>query len=124
MADMNSALQIKRLRQCGHIGRIGIHLISLIRLGRAAMPPAIMGDHPIAFGEKIEELVIPFVRCERPAMMKHEGLGIPRSPVFVKKPDTVRYSYEICHHLSFFCWRDRKSTRLNSSHVKISYAVF
>src|SRR5215475_6294595 len=22
------------------------------------------------------------------------------------------------------CWRDRKSTRLNSSHVKISYAVF
>src|SRR5690554_7489772 len=22
------------------------------------------------------------------------------------------------------CWRDRKSTRLNSSHVRISYAVF
>src|SRR5690606_41523283 len=25
---------------------------------------------------------------------------------------------------SFLRWRDRKSTRLNSSHVKISYAVF
>src|SRR5690606_39541337 len=23
-----------------------------------------------------------------------------------------------------YCWEDRKSTRLNSSHVKISYAVF
>src|SRR5690606_41043479 len=28
------------------------------------------------------------------------------------------------HHRSRWCPRDRKSTRLNSSHVKISYAVF
>src|SRR5690606_39421623 len=27
-------------------------------------------------------------------------------------------------HGSIVAWRDRKSTRLNSSHVKISYAVF
>src|SRR5438067_8635131 len=27
------------------------------------------------------------------------------------------------HHFELF-WRDRKSTRLNSSHVSISYAVF
>src|SRR5690606_39822630 len=26
--------------------------------------------------------------------------------------------------ISYFRWPDRKSTRLNSSHVKISYAVF
>src|SRR5947209_8953565 len=25
---------------------------------------------------------------------------------------------------SFWCWQDRKSTRLNSSHANISYAVF
>src|SRR5690349_24012696 len=34
-------------------------------------------------------------------------------------PDPVR---EIDEHLAL--WRDRKSTRLNSSHVEISYAVF
>src|SRR5207253_7803699 len=29
-----------------------------------------------------------------------------------------------CRRRSRACWRDRKSTRLNSSHVAISYAVF
>src|SRR3712207_8982890 len=28
------------------------------------------------------------------------------------------------HHLGFNTWKDRKSTRLNSSHANISYAVF
>src|SRR5690606_39490723 len=34
------------------------------------------------------------------------------------EPERIEQVARICHHL------DRKSTRLNSSHVKISYAVF
>src|SRR5436309_10733139 len=39
--------------------------------------------------------------------------------------DTLRRQYENCAaYKPVECLRDRKSTRLNSSHVKISYAVF
>src|SRR3712207_8092529 len=31
---------------------------------------------------------------------------------------------DLASRLSFFLWRDRKSTPLNSSHANISYAVF
>src|SRR5258707_11915712 len=51
----------------------------------------------------------------------------PRSTLF---PYTTlfRSGWDLCTNL-FFCpgpipWRDRKSTRLNSSHANISYAVF
>src|SRR6267378_7133594 len=52
----------------------------------------------------------------------HDALPICHMPVpvtFVKRPRaTIRLSHEKDHVA------DRKSTRLNSSHVEISYAVF
>src|SRR5690606_41478991 len=38
--------------------------------------------------------------------------------------ETSLSTFGIGKDLSILGWRDRKSTRLNSSHVKISYAVF
>src|SRR5438309_4289456 len=43
--------------------------------------------------------------------------GAPNTPGKAEKLTT--YSEFLC-----FAWRDRKSTRLNSSHSSISYAVF
>src|SRR5690606_41346590 len=42
-----------------------------------------------------------------------------RAPLPLSVPSANRYAGGLCSR-----WGDRKSTRLNSSHVKISYAVF
>src|SRR5690606_40761608 len=47
----------------------------------------------------------------------HAGFGVPPASAFA--PCACTRSEEICLRSA-----DRKSTRLNSSHVKISYAVF
>src|SRR5690606_31363496 len=63
-----------------------------------------------------------------PSILGHEGAGIVREVgrdvTTVKPGDHVipLYTPE-CRHCKT-CLSDRKSTRLNSSHVKISYAVF
>src|SRR5207302_10565782 len=59
----------------------------------------------------------------RPAAMK----GVQRSFEFVgriKAVETVQLRARVEGFLDKVQFRDRKSTRLNSSHVKISYAVF
>src|SRR5690606_39415134 len=40
----------------------------------------------------------------------------------LRRPFTIAHPFENCIHV--LARQDRKSTRLNSSHVKISYAVF
>src|SRR2546430_17481591 len=47
----------------------------------------------------------------------HDALPILYRPARVQRP---RHRLE----LTWSAWRDRKSTRLNSSHSQISYAVF
>src|SRR5207253_6660560 len=51
--------------------------------------------------------------------------NLPIEPVLNPKGGPMVCQVEIGMNLvSFQAWRDRKSTRLNSSHVAISYAVF
>src|SRR2546426_5755310 len=49
----------------------------------------------------------------------HPGKGVPHQPVIAHRTKS-----EICILCSPPLIRDRKSTRLNSSHLVISYAVF
>src|SRR5690606_41266848 len=61
-----------------------------------------------------------------------EQAGKDKGPIPIKglvngKPYTqtlVKYSGEWRLYINMIMLKDRKSTRLNSSHVKISYAVF
>src|SRR5207302_5033080 len=46
--------------------------------------------------------------------------GYPQSKILILAPTRPL----VLQHAQFFTEQDRKSTRLNSSHVKISYAVF
>src|SRR5690606_39868433 len=48
-----------------------------------------------------------------------------RRPASIGKPLNLHFlAFEEAGHVVNRCPQDRKSTRLNSSHVKISYAVF
>jgi non-heme chloroperoxidase len=49
-----------------------------------AVPAAVMGDDPIAFLKKVEELVIPLVGSQWPTVMKEQRLRIARAPVLVE----------------------------------------
>src|SRR3712207_8234593 len=67
-------------------------------------------------------------RSEAIRMLEHEGLltSVPNRGTFVTRV-TVEDSIAICdvrEELEGLAARDRKSTRLNSSHANISYAVF
>src|SRR5256885_15691646 len=48
----------------------------------------------------------------------------PAKPVSVGRPPRRATRNSLSHRLSRLVRRDRKSTRLNSSHLVISYAVF
>src|SRR5690606_9511546 len=58
-----------------------------------------------------------------PSMKTHSYGGGPFARYMLFRSIFVHTEYEYLSY-EFFETRDRKSTRLNSSHVKISYAVF
>src|SRR5437870_11527441 len=55
----------------------------------------------------------------------HQGGVFHKGPVTVRcTPDCERCHQNTSHRRTCYAESDRKSTRLNSSHVAISYAVF
>jgi hypothetical protein len=66
----------------GDIGRVGIHVVSVRSLGRAAMAAAVVCDHAIAVRQKEHHLAIPVVGTQRPAMVKEQRLAV--SPILVE----------------------------------------
>src|SRR2546428_9056745 len=55
----------------------------------------------------------------------HDALPICRQSAFpTRQPRSTWFSVSASSRRITCCWRDRKSTRLNSSHDQISYAVF
>src|SRR5690606_41083894 len=57
---------------------------------------------------------------EYPKCLGMEWIGMTYHPIHIKNSAFILYHATKIHDIP----RDRKSTRLNSSHVKISYAVF
>src|SRR5690554_7664828 len=52
------------------------------------------------------------------------GDFIHRSPLFFVFSESITSKNRVNTRIKYVVGRDRKSTRLNSSHVRISYAVF
>ena len=48
------------------------------------MATAVMGDHSVAPCQEVEQLGIPVVGAERPAVVEVNGLGVPWPPVFLE----------------------------------------
>ena len=61
MADMDGILEIERLDDLGDVGRVGVHVVAVRRLGRAAVAAAVVGDHAIAVIEEEHHLGVPVV---------------------------------------------------------------
>src|SRR5690606_39309826 len=59
------------------------------------------------------------------AALLNNGLGrYEAAHLWAARADALHHPLHATSVHALVAWRDRKSTRLNSSHVKISYAVF
>src|SRR5690554_7529626 len=97
---------------------------------------AIIDELPLCFGVRERRLLKDPRLLEHPARCLQEELrGIQRRPESLHHRDIElltrlhQRAINIAHHTPHLGWNlgeqlDRKSTRLNSSHVRISYAVF
>src|SRR6202040_1455149 len=87
MANMDGIFQVEMGRESRQVIGIMIHVVAVGGLGRAAVPTAVMGDHPIAMMQEEQHLVIPVVRAERPTMAENYRLSV--TPVLVVDLYTV-----------------------------------
>src|SRR5436309_10684523 len=65
-----------------------------------------------------------FIEIARTLLVEQLGLTLPEMAATQKYPVVVRTEIDYRRAAKLGDRLDRKSTRLNSSHVKISYAVF
>jgi hypothetical protein len=84
MADVDCVRQIQRLCDSKSVGSVVIDVMPFRHLAGASMPAPVMSDDAIPLCEEVKHLRVPVVRAERPAVMEHDGLGVPRAPVLVE----------------------------------------
>src|SRR5262249_2491393 len=78
---MHRLREVERLDELGEVVGVGVEIVALPGLTRAAMAAAVMGDAPVAMRDQKKHLVFKGVRAQRPTMAEDDGL--PRAPVFV-----------------------------------------
>ena len=81
---MHGVAQVQMLGDGSGIRRIMVHVVPLGNLGGAAMAAAVMRHHAVAMLEEEEQLRVPVVGGKRPAMVKHDRLGIARAPILIE----------------------------------------
>src|ERR1043165_2387545 len=82
MPDVDCILQVERSDEFGNVGRVSVHFVAFVGLGRPTMPTPIVGYHAIALVQEEEHLIVPVVGTQWPAMMKNDRL--PGAPVLVE----------------------------------------
>ena len=97
VADVDSVLQIKLLREGCEIVGVGVHVVAVPRLAGAAVPAPVMRDDAVALLAEEQHLSVPVVRGKRPAVTEHDGLSF--APVFVEDFCSVLHSN--CRHNEF-----------------------
>src|ERR1700721_2811128 len=96
---MEGGFEVEMLPQGGAVGRVGVHVVAEIGLGRPAMAAAIMRDDSVSLQPEEQHLAVPIVRAERPAVVEHDRLTC--SPVLVVDLCTVLHCDAA--HESFSC---------------------
>ena len=81
VADVDGVLQIERFDQRREIVGVGVHVVAVPGLARAAVAAAVVGDAAVAVRRQEEHLVLPGVGAQRPAVAEDDGL--PGAPVLV-----------------------------------------
>ena len=82
MADVDGVFQVEMRRKSGQVVGVMVHIVALGGLSGAAMAPAVMGDHAIAMMQEEQQLRVPIIGRQRPAMAEHNWLA--RTPVLVE----------------------------------------
>src|SRR2546430_3046771 len=88
-------------------------------LGAKSLPPT----------SETDQTVVPAVGCpsasvQRNAVPPQSWTSIPRCNLYQARSDTASLALKKMPPMPVTLFIDRKSTRLNSSHSQISYAVF
>src|SRR5258707_8508024 len=86
---MDCILQVEFFSQSREIVGVGVHLVSIPRLGGTAVTSPVVSDDSIALPAEEQHLSVPVVRAERPAVTEHYGLAL--SPVLVEDMRAVFY---------------------------------
>src|SRR5260370_9800059 len=81
MADMHGVLQVQCFGESGEIIGIGIEIIAVPWLARAAVAAPVMRDAAIAARGQEKHLVLECVGAQRPAMAEDDGLTL--APILV-----------------------------------------
>jgi hypothetical protein len=90
MADMHGVAQFEMFKDGVGISGVMIHVMAFAGLARSAMATAIMGDNAVSLVHEVEQLSVPIVSTQRPAVVKDDGLRIAGTPVLVEDLDAVR----------------------------------
>ena len=80
VADMDRVLQIERSTERGEIVGVGVHVVAVPGLARAAVAAAVMRDAAVAARGQKEHLVFEGVRAQRPAVAEDDRLSRCPSP--------------------------------------------
>src|SRR5260370_11232122 len=94
MADMDGVFQVEMRRQSRQVVGIMVHIVAVGGLGRATMAAAVMGDDAIAMMQEEQQLRVPIIGGQRPAVAGHERVA--RTPVPVEDLPTLLWWYP-CH---------------------------
>jgi len=88
VTDEDRVVQVKGLDEVGQVVGVGVQVVAVPRLARSAAATAVVRDGPVAAGCDQEQLVIPSVGGERPAVAEQDRLAA--APVLVENLGAVR----------------------------------
>src|SRR6185295_5068533 len=84
MADVHGVSEIEVLDDGCGVGSVVIHVVALTDLTRPTVTAAVVRDHAVALVEEIQQLRVPVIGAEWPAVMEHQRLRVFWAPVLVE----------------------------------------
>jgi hypothetical protein len=115
---VNYILQIEMPGHRREIVGVMVHVVPVAGLSGTAMAAAIMGDDPIALAKEEQQLSIPIVCRERPAVAEHDGLSL--TPILVENFDAVLGS-DYWHALTLTLTDGRRCTAFLDGNIGVSW---
>ena len=73
VADVHDLAQVEVLHDGGCVGGVMVHVVAVRDLGGSAVAAAVMRDDPEAALNEEQQLSVPVVGAQGPAVVKHDG---------------------------------------------------
>ena len=87
VADQDRVLEVEGFDKRGEVIGVRVDVVPVPGLIRSSVPPSVVGDGAVAVRGHGDELVVPGVGAQRPAVAEDDGL--PPAPVLVEDADAV-----------------------------------